>query len=233
MDNILTLESIQTYIGRFHILFDINLEVRKNAATVLLGRNGAGKTTTLETIMGLRPAHSGKITFDGVDITKQVDYKIARLGIGYVPEDREIFSTLTVEQNLILSCRDASQYQQRLETVFELFPDMKKYFKSKARVLSGGQAQMLSIARALMSDNKLIIIDEPSKGLAPIIIQDIITKINEIKKRTTILMVEQNMEMALAIGDDFYIVEEGKTVAHCDKETLLHDDRLIKKHLGI
>jgi branched-chain amino acid transport system ATP-binding protein len=232
-DSILTMENVQTYIGQFHILDGINLSVRKNAATVMLGRNGAGKTTTLETIIGLRPASSGTIIFDGVDITHMKDFLIPRLGIGYAPEDREIFTTLTVEQNLRISCRNDNKFKQRLDMIVGLFPDMKKYLHLKAGVLSGGQAQMLSISRALITENKLILIDEPSKGLAPLIIEDLISKINEIKKTATILMVEQNFHMATAIGDYFFIIEEGKTAAECTREELLNDVEFQRKHLGV
>ncbi|MEA4827333.1 MAG: ABC transporter ATP-binding protein, partial [Clostridium sp.] len=211
MKNILELKDVQTYIGQFHILSGVSLEIEQGKATVILGRNGAGKTTTLETIMGLRPASSGQIVLDGEDITKLKDYQIPKKGIGYVPEDREVFSDLTVEENLVIASRDKSVYKKKLDFVFELFPDMKKYFKHKSRILSGGQQQMLSISRSLINDNKVILIDEPSKGLAPLIIEDLIDKINEIKKTNTIIMVEQNFDMATRIGDVFYIVDDGKT----------------------
>lgn len=232
-NNILTLESVHTYINQFHILEGIDLAVERNRAAVILGRNGAGKTTTLETIIGLRPAREGKVTFDGQDITKLSDYQIPRLGIGFVPENRDIFTTLSVEENLKLACRDMSRYSVNLERVFKLFPDLETYYKKGAGVLSGGQAQMLSIARALINENKLILIDEPSKGLAPLIIRDIIETIKEIKKSCSVLLVEQNFDMATAIGDDFYIVENGKTVLRCDKDRLEHDDEIKTRYLGI
>lgn len=232
-DSILSLKNVNTYIGKFHILQGIDLEVKHNSATVMIGRNGAGKTTTLETIMGLLPAKSGSIVFDGKDITSSKDFMIPRLGIGYVPENRDIFSNLTVEENLRLSSRDEKVYKTRFEMIIELFPDMKKYLHSPARVLSGGQAQMLSISRALINENKLILIDEPSKGLAPLIIQDLIEKINIIKKSSTILMVEQNFDMAMSIGDHFYIIDEGRTVRECSKKELENNDELIQEYLGV
>lgn len=231
--NALELRDVQTYIQQYHILCGVSFNVRKGGATVLLGRNGCGKTTTLESIMGLRPASSGSIIFDGADISKLKDYEIPRLGIGYVPEDREIFSDLTIEENLLIAVRNKKEFNHRLELVVELFPDMKKYLKHKARALSGGQAQMLSISRALINDNKLILIDEPSKGLAPIIINDLINKINSLKKINTILMVEQNYEMAMAIGDYFYIIDDGRMVFECNKETLLQDESIKQRYLGI
>lgn len=233
MKNILELKDVQTYIGQFHILSGVSLEIEQGKATVILGRNGAGKTTTLETIMGLRPASSGQIVLDGEDITKLKDYQIPKKGIGYVPEDREVFSDLTVEENLVIASRDKSVYQKKLDFVFELFPDMKKYFKHKSRILSGGQQQMLSISRSLINDNKVILIDEPSKGLAPLIIEDLIDKINEIKKTNTIIMVEQNFDMATRIGDVFYIVDDGKTVYKSGKEDILYNEEVKTKYLGI
>ncbi|MGY0373420.1 ABC transporter ATP-binding protein [Clostridium sp. JNZ J1-5] len=233
MKNILELKDVQTYIGQFHILSGVSLEIEQGKATVILGRNGAGKTTTLETIMGLRPASSGQIVLDGEDITKLKDYQIPKKGIGYVPEDREVFSDLTVEENLVIASRDKSVYQKKLDFVFELFPDMKKYFKHKSRILSGGQQQMLSISRSLINDNKVILIDEPSKGLAPLIIEDLIDKINEIKKTNTIIMVEQNFDMATRIGDVFYIVDDGKTVYRSGREDILYNEEVKTKYLGI
>lgn len=233
MKNILALQDVQTYIGQFHILSGVSLEIEQGKATVILGRNGAGKTTTLETIMGLRPASSGKITLDGEDITKLKDYEVPRKGIGYVPEDREVFSDLTVEENLIIASRDKGVYGKKLEFIFDLFPDMKKYFKHKSRILSGGQQQMLSISRSLINDNKVILIDEPSKGLAPLIIEDLIDKINEIKKTNTIVLVEQNFDMATRIGDIFYIVDDGRTVHKSGKEDILYNEEIKKKYLGI
>ncbi|MCL2367937.1 MAG: ABC transporter ATP-binding protein [Oscillospiraceae bacterium] len=232
-DHILSLKDVQTNIGQFHILEGVSLDVPVNKATVMLGRNGAGKTTTLESIMGLRPAFAGSIVFDGQEIIHKKDYTIPRLGIGYVPEDREIFTHLTIEQNLYISIRENKQFKDRLGMIFELFPDMEKYRHKKAGVLSGGQAQMLSISRALINENKLILIDEPSKGLAPLIIQDLIKKINDIKANCSILMVEQNFDMATAIGDVFYIIAEGQTVMQCTLDELLNNETIKNEYLGI
>ena len=179
MDNILEMNQVETYIGQYHILFGIDLKVRKGGATVLLGRNGGGKTTTLDTIIGLRKPSAGTIILDGEDVTKLPAYEMARKGVGYVPEDRDIFSDLTIEENLLITARkNGGNYQERLDMVLSLFPDMKKYFKKKARVLSGGQAQMLSISRALINDNKQILVAKPSKGLAPLIIAELMEKMN-------------------------------------------------------
>ena len=233
MSNILELKSVETFINQYHILFDINLKVKKNSATVLLGRNGGGKTTTLETIVGLRMPSAGSVIFDGQDISKLQTHEIIKLGMGYVPEDREIFSDLTIEENLLITVRDKDKYKEKLDVIFNLFPDIKKYFKKKSGILSGGQAQMLSISRALINDNKLILIDEPSKGLAPIIIDELITNINEIKKTNTVLMVEQNYEMATAIGDYFFFIDDGRTVYECTKDELIRNEDIKHKYLGL
>lgn len=233
MDNILELSGVETYIGQYHILFGIDLKVRRSGATVLLGRNGGGKTTTLETIVGLRKPSAGTIILDGEDITRLPAHEIVNKGVGYVPEDRDIFSDLTVEENLLITSRKGNDYAVRLEWVMELFPDMKKYFRKKSGTLSGGQAQMLAISRALINDNKLILIDEPSKGLAPIIIRDLIDRINQVKKDNTVLLVEQNYEMATAIGDYFYFVDDGKTVFECTREQLLSSPDIKQKYLGV
>lgn len=230
---ILSLKDVQTNIGQFHILEGVSLDVPVKKATVMLGRNGAGKTTTLESIMGLRPAFAGSIKFDDKEIIKKKDYLIPRMGIGYVPEDREIFTHLTVEQNLYISSRQKKIYKDRLAMIFDLFPDMEKYRHKKAGILSGGQAQMLSISRSLINDNKIILIDEPSKGLAPLIIHDLVSKINEIKANCSILMVEQNFEMATAIGDLFYIIAEGRTVMTCGLDELLSSEKIKNEYLGL
>ena len=233
-ENVLELKGVETFIGQYHILFGVDLKIKKGQATVLLGRNGGGKTTTLETIVGLRQPSAGQIILDGEDVTKLEAHTMVQKGIGYVPEDRDIFSDLTIEENLIISFRkNGGNYKERLDMILSLFPDMKKYFKKKARVLSGGQAQMLSISRALINDNKLILIDEPSKGLAPIIISELIDRLNEIKKTSTILLVEQNYEMATAIGDYFYFIDDGKTEFECTREELLKDDSIKQKYLGV
>ncbi|MCL2367483.1 MAG: ABC transporter ATP-binding protein [Oscillospiraceae bacterium] len=232
-DVLLELKAVETFIGQYHILFGVDLVVERGKATIILGRNGAGKTTTLRTIMGLGRASAGSIVFDGKDITQSHTHHIVKEGVSYVPEDRDIFSQLTIEENLHITSRNKANYEERLEFIFSMFPDMKKYFKKKSRVLSGGQAQMLSISRALINENKLMMIDEPSKGLAPIIIRDLIVRMNEIKKDTTVLMVEQNYEMALAIGDHFCFIEDGKTVFACDKQTLLDDESIKTRYLGV
>lgn len=234
MKTLLRVEAIHTHIGQYHILQGIDFEAREGEVSVLLGRNGAGKTTTLKTIMGLTPASKGNVTFDGRDITKRPTYETANNGIGYVPEDQGIFGDLTVEENMKVAMRkedDATLARQ--EYVLELFPDLKTYWKKDGGHLSGGQKQMLAMARAFVHDSKLLLIDEPSKGLAPIVIEKVMEAINEMKKTTTIVLVEQNFMMASRIGDRYTLIDDGRTVQAGAMQELVHDEELKRKYLGI
>ncbi|MDN4493819.1 ABC transporter ATP-binding protein [Ureibacillus aquaedulcis] len=234
MESLLKLHNIQTHIGQFHILQGIQFEARVGEVSVLLGRNGAGKTTTLKTIMGLTPASSGSITFLNEEISKKPTYEIANTGIGYVPEDQGIFAQLTVEENIKVAMRkETSEAFERQEYVLTLFPDLKKFWKKAGGNLSGGQKQMLAMARAFVNDSKLLLIDEPSKGLAPIVVEKVMEAIMEMKKRTTIVLVEQNFFMASRIGDTFTLIDDGRTVHTGAMNELISDDAMKHKYLGI
>ena len=234
MSNLLELTKVEAYIQQFHILHDISFTVPEGEVTVLLGRNGAGKTTTLRTIMGLNPSSKGSILFKGEEISPLQPHIIANKGIGYVPEDQGIFGDLTVEENIRVAMkREDEETTQRLEWVLELFPDLKKFWKNAGGLLSGGQKQMLAIARAYVNENDLLLIDEPSKGLAPIIVEKVMESIQQMKEKTTILLVEQNFIMASKIGDQFYIIDDGQTVHHGEMEELRADKQLREKYLGI
>lgn len=234
MNNILTLERVETFISQYHILQGINFEAKAGEVSVLLGRNGAGKTTTLRTIMGLTPASKGAIHFDGKDITKMTPYDIANSGIGYVPEDQGIFGQLTVEENMKVAIRkETNATTQKQAYILELFPDLKKFWKKQGGNLSGGQKQMLAMARAFVNDSKLLLIDEPSKGLAPIVIEKVMEAITEMKKHTSIVLVEQNFMMASKIGDTFTLIDDGRTVQSGDMQGLIEDEQLKRKYLGI
>ncbi|QWC24127.1 ABC transporter ATP-binding protein [Bacillus haikouensis] len=234
MSTLLKVENIETYIGQYHILQGVSFEVKKGEVTVLLGRNGAGKTTSLRSIMGLTPPSSGKIIYKGEEIQGLSTFKTADKGIGYVPEDQGIFGDLTVEENMKVAMRKQDvETKDRMNWIIDLFPDLKKFWKKAGGNLSGGQKQMLSIARAYLNDNDLILIDEPSKGLAPIVVEKVMESIVEMKERTTILLVEQNFIMASKIGDRFYIIDDGKTVHDGQMEMLVKDDDMKKKYLGI
>jgi branched-chain amino acid transport system ATP-binding protein len=231
---ILKSEAIHTFIGQHHILQGVSFEARADAVTVLLGRNGAGKSTTLKTIMGLMPAAEGKIIFKGQEIQTKKPYDIARQGIGFVPEHMGIFADLTVEENMqVAMLREDSATAERLERVLEMFTALREFWRAKAGILSGGQKQMLAIARAIVNDTALLLIDEPTKGLAPIIINALIDAINQIKQHSVVVLVEQNFYMASQVGDHFYILDDGKVVHSGVMEELVHNEEVQSKYLGI
>lgn len=234
MSTLLKLDQVETYIGQYHILQGVSFEVPKGEVTVLLGRNGAGKTTTLRTIMGLNQALKGSILYKGEEIKGLPTYTIANKGIGYVPEDQGIFADLSVEENIRVAVKkENDETRQRLDYILDLFPDLKRFWKKPGSLLSGGQKQMLSIARAYVNDNELLLIDEPSKGLAPIVVEKVMESIQQMKEKTTIILVEQNFMMASTIGDSFYIIDDGRTVSNGPMKILREDEEMRRKYLGI
>ena len=231
---ILKVEGIHTFIGKHHILQGVSFDVYPGKVTVLLGRNGAGKTTTLRSVMGLLSPSQGSILYRNQAIQHMKSFHIARLGIGFVPEDRGLFNLLTVEENFrVAMFQEDRNTQQRVETILEIFPDLKRFWKAKAGILSGGQKQMLAIARPLVNKNEILLIDEPSKGLAPIVIDHLIVAIQKLQEHTMIILVEQNFYMASSLGNDFYIFDDGRTVLHGQMEELIQNEELKKKYLGI
>ncbi len=233
-ETILKSEGIHTYIGQHHILQGVSFEAKADAVTVLIGRNGAGKSSTLKTIMGLLPATEGKIIFKGQEIQSRKPYDIARLGIGFVPEHMGIFADLTVEENMqVAMLREDAAATERLERVLDMFTALRDFWRAKAGILSGGQKQMLAIARAIVNDTSLLLIDEPTKGLAPIIINALIDAINQIKQHSVVVLVEQNFYMASSVGDHFYILDDGKVVHSGVMEDLVQNEEMQSKYLGI
>ena len=233
-DTLLKADGIHTFIGQHHILQGVSFEAKTDGVTVLLGRNGAGKSTTLKTIMGLLPAQQGKILYKNQPIQAKKPHQIARLGIGFVPENMGIFSELTVEENMqVAMLKDDLATSKRLEDVLQMFTALKDFWGAKAGILSGGQKQMLAIARAIVNETSLLLIDEPTKGLAPIIIDALIEAINQIKQHSVVLLVEQNFYMASQVGDDFYILDDGKVVHSGAMQDLVEDEELQSRYLGI
>ena len=235
---LLSLVGVHTHIGAYHILHGVDLVVPEGQVTMLLGRNGAGKTTTLRTVMGLWAASQGSITFKGQRIEGRPTPEIASQGIAYVPENMGIFTDLTVQENMVLAARSARNEHEldrtRLEWIFGLFPALKKFWLYPAGKLSGGQKQMLAVARAICEPRALILIDEPSKGLAPSIIQNLITAFRELKaQKTTILLVEQNFLMAKALGDQVAVMDNGRVVHSGAMAELATDESLQQRLLGL
>ncbi len=237
MKNLLELQDVHVYIGSFYILQGVSLEVPKGEVTLLLGRNGAGKTTTMKTILGLYPPKEGSILFKGEELSNLPTHKIVSKGIGYVPDTRRIFGTLTVEQNLIVARRKGNNEgdeQERLDLIYDLFPDFKGFLKQKAGTLSGGQQQMLAVARALMNNNDLLLIDEPTEGLSPLLAKNLIDALDRLKEFVTILLVEQNFRTVSRLGDNYYIFDNGKIVRKGDNmPELIADKELVAQYLGV
>lgn len=235
---LLQLDGVHTHIGAYHILHGVDLQVPRGQLTMLLGRNGAGKSTTLRTIMGLWQASKGQILFNSNNIVGKATADLAQSGIAYVPENMGIFADLTVRENMVLAARGARNAEaidaKRLDWIFGLFPALKKFWQYPAGKLSGGQKQMLAVARAIIEPRELILIDEPSKGLAPAIIANMIAAFRELKQtNTTILLVEQNFNFARQLGDSVAVMDNGRIVHSGAMAELAEDVDLQTRLLGL
>ena len=235
---LLELNEVHTHIGAYHILHGVNLQIPRGELTLLLGRNGAGKTTTLRTIMGLWQASQGTVNFNGQDITHISTPDSASLNIAYVPENMGIFSDLTVEENMLLAARKASRAQQmdaeRLAWIYAMFPAVEKFWHHPAGKLSGGQKQMLAVARAMVEPRDLLIVDEPSKGLAPAIVQNMIDAFQKMKASgVSILLVEQNIHFAQQLGDSVAVMDNGRVIHAGSMAALSADPALQQSLLGL
>jgi len=235
---LLQLSGVHTHIGAYHILHGVDLEVPAGRTTLLLGRNGAGKTTTLRTIMGLWQASTGSVRFEGRELVGTDTPAVAQLGIAYVPESMGIFADLTVSENMLLAARGARDESaidaERLRWVFDLFPAMRKFWNHPAGLLSGGQKQMLAVSRAIIEPRRLILVDEPSKGLAPSIVQNMLAAFRELKASgATMLLVEQNFNFARQLGDTVAVMDDGRVVHRGTMAELAHDESLQQRLLGL
>jgi branched-chain amino acid transport system ATP-binding protein len=231
-NNLLEVRDVHTFIGQFHILEGVDVQVPKGNIVALLGRNGAGKTTTLKSILGLTPPSQGKVIFDSNEIQGRRSFEIAAMGIGYVPEHRAIFRDLSVEENLKIAERLPGDLARKEGLIFDLFPDLQRLINLPGTHLSGGQQQMLAVARALVADNKLLLIDEPSEGLAPVIIEQMMTAIKQLSQETTVLLVEQNFIVASQLAQHYVIIEEGRSVKSGAMSDLVKDPETINQYLG-
>ena len=233
-DPILSLDAVYTDIAQYHILHGVNLDVTRGQVTMLLGRNGVGKTTTLKTIMGQWTAKSGDILFDGRSITPLSVSARARAGIGFVPEDMGIFGDLTVEENMMLGCASGPLDSDRKDWLLSAFPALGTFWHSEAGNLSGGQKQMLSIARTMAEDRSLYLIDEPTKGLAPAIVATMTQALRDLKAQgASILLVEQNFSVAKALGDKAVVMDDGKVIWNGDMAELAENKDLQERLMGL
>jgi branched-chain amino acid transport system ATP-binding protein len=234
MAEILVVDKINSYYGKSHILFDVSLTVRDGEILCLMGRNGAGKSTTFRTlVMAIKPK-KGKVIFHGKDITGMKPYTIARLGLGLVPEDRRIFGPLTVKENLILGKSTGREGIWNLDRVYEFFPVLKDFQLRPGGTLSGGEQQMLTIARTLMGNPVVLLLDEPSEGLSPVMVKplkDLVLKLKEVG--TTILLSEQNIKFAMAVSDCVAIIDKGHIRYESDIETFKRDEAIKKQYLAV
>jgi branched-chain amino acid transport system ATP-binding protein len=226
---LLSVSDLHVYLGESHILQGIDFEVAEGGVTALLGRNGVGKTTTLRALMGLVDRR-GRIALDGEDVTATPTHKIVRRGVGYVPEDRDVFAGLTVDENLRLAERDP---EPRYELVYDLFPELKQRGKQLAGTLSGGQQQMVAIARALLNDNRLLLVDEPTKGLAPLLVAEVARVLERVAELATVLLVEQNLGVVHRVARDAVVLDTGRVVHIGPAQELLADEPMVHRMLGV
>ena len=230
----LEIKEIHTYYGTSHILFGISFDVKEGEAVCLLGRNGAGKTTTFRSIIGLNPPKSGSIKFRGTEITGKPSYRIAQMGIGYVPDTRRIFPDLTVRQNILVARREKEKAIWNLETIYALYPKLRELDTHMGTQLSGGEQQMLTVARTLMTNPELLLLDEPGEGLAPLVIQAMKVQLGEIKKLgTTMLICEHNVGLATALSDRGYVIDKGAIRYQGTIEELQKNEEVRKKYLMV
>lgn len=227
---LLRLSDVHVRIAGSHILQGVGFDVAEGGVTALLGRNGAGKTTTVKSILGLAP-RTGEITFDGENITKQATHTIVRRGVGYAPEDREVFAGLTVTENLRLAERAGREHRYNL--VYELFPELRQRAKQAAGTLSGGQQQMVAIARMLLNDNRLLLVDEPTKGLAPLLVEQVADVLDRVASSVTLLLVEQNLGVVRRLADHAVVIEQGRVAWSGPANDLLDDEARMTALLGV
>jgi branched-chain amino acid transport system ATP-binding protein len=235
----LEVRNIHSYYGKSHILHGVSLDLKEGELVCLLGRNGVGKSTTLKSIMGVVPPQEGSIRFRDQELVGKAPYEIARLGIGYVPEDRRIFRSLTVHENLLMGIKGGKQENSgknawTVDRVYELFPRLKERCNNKGGHLSGGEQQMLTVVRTLMGNPRIILVDEPTEGLAPLIVKDVLDMLAAVRKSgVTVLMVEQNFKAAIKVADRFYIMSKGQIVFAGNQEELPAAEEIRKKYLEV
>jgi len=228
----LELDGVHSYYGESHVLRGVDLAVETGENVALVGRNGVGKTTTLRSVLGLTPPREGTVRIDGEDVTGVETHDIARLGVGWVPEERRMFGHLTVEENLRVATPPEADSAARIEEALDAFPDLRDHRTREAGDLSGGQQQMVAIARALVGDNDLLLVDEPSEGLAPLIVEEVVDALESLAEDVTLLLVEQNFPLAMDLTDRFYLLDHGEVVESGNSDEVSRDDELIRRYLS-
>ena len=229
MAGMIEVRDLHVRLGQSHILQGIDFDVPEGGVTALLGRNGVGKTTTLRALMGL-VERSGSVRYDGADITHMATHRIVQRGVGYVPEDRDVFSALTVDENLRLAERGG---EARYDLVYDLFPELKERGKQAAGTLSGGQQQMVAIGRALLNDNRVLLVDEPTKGLSPLLVTEVARVLERVSELTTVLLVEQNLGVVSRVARDVVVLDTGRVVHVGPAQELLDDKAMVNRMLGV
>jgi len=228
----LELDGVHSYYGESHVLRGVDLAVERGENVALVGRNGVGKTTTLRSILGLTPPREGAVRVHGEDVAGEETHDIARRGVGWVPEDRRMFSHLSVEENLRVATPPDAAVGERVEEALDAFPALRDHRQRDAGDLSGGQQQMVAIARALVGDNDLLLVDEPSEGLAPQIVAEVVDALGTLADDVTLLLVEQNFPMAMDLTDRFYLLDHGEVVESGDSDAVSQDDEMIRRYLS-
>lgn len=229
---LLAVDEVHTYYGESHILEEVSLDVTEGEIVALIGRNGVGKTTTLRTILQLTPPRQGSVRYQGEELVGQSAHTVANHGIGWIPEERRIFGRLTVAENIHIAVPSSGDVNAALQSTFETFPDLEQFRDRKAGTLSGGQQQMLAIARGLVGDNDLLLVDEPSEGLAPQIVETVADALRDAAQEATLLLVEQNLRLAMDLADHFYILDNGQVVEQGATNDVSADDERLRGYLS-
>ncbi|MCY4730703.1 ABC transporter ATP-binding protein [Natronomonas gomsonensis] len=230
--SLLEVDDIHSYYGESHILQGISLEVEPGECVALIGRNGVGKTTTLRSILQLTPPREGTVHYRGEDVTGRPTHEVARMGVGWVPEERRMFSHLTVDENIRIATPPGNSVEAAFERAYSAFPELESHRGREAGDLSGGQQQMVAIARGLVGDNDLLLVDEPSEGLAPQIVAAVAEALKTVAEESTVLLVEQNFPLAMDVADRFYLLDHGTVVESGSTENVTRDDEMIRRYLS-
>ncbi len=230
--SLLTVEDVHTYYGESHVLEGVSMEIEAGEVVALVGRNGVGKTTTLRTILQLTPPRTGSVRYQETELVGKRTHEVAELGIGWIPEERRIFTQLSVEENVQVAVPEGDDVDAALDLAFETFPDLREHRSRDAGNLSGGQQQMLALARGLVGDNEILLVDEPSEGLAPLIVESVAEALSDAATDTTLLLVEQNLPLALDLADRFYVLDNGRVVDDGDADEVSADDERLRRYLS-